>query len=96
MVTILAAIAGLFHGYAYGESIFGAATPPLLAYLAGFTVIQLVISITTFWLGHTAIPTQKSEIATVPFRSAGFVVLGMGVAFFASQLMSVLLPTSVA
>ncbi|OUC11574.1 MAG: urease accessory protein UreJ [Alkalinema sp. CACIAM 70d] len=96
IVTILAAIAGLFHGYAYGESIFGAETTPLVAYLAGFTVIQLVISITTFWIGHKATLTRKSEVATAPFRSAGLVVLGMGVAFFASQLINVLLPISAA
>ena len=31
---------GILHGYAYGESIVGAETTPLLAYLVGFAVIQ--------------------------------------------------------
>ncbi len=41
IVAGLAAIAGIFHGYAYGESIFGAENTPLVAYLIGFTAIQL-------------------------------------------------------
>lgn len=40
MIIALAAISGIFHGYAYGESIFGAKVTPLLAYLMGFTTIQ--------------------------------------------------------
>ena len=38
------ALAGVFHGYAYGESIVGAETTPLAAYLVGFTLIQLAIA----------------------------------------------------
>jgi urease accessory protein len=37
----LVAVGGIFHGYAYGESIVGAQGGPLVAYLAGFTIIQL-------------------------------------------------------
>ncbi len=33
-------LAGMFHGYAYGESILGAQSAPLLAYLAGLALIQ--------------------------------------------------------
>lgn len=34
---------GIFHGYAYGESIVGAEQTPLLAYLVGFALIQFAI-----------------------------------------------------
>ena len=34
------ALAGMFHGYAYAESIVGAESAPLLAYLAGLALIQ--------------------------------------------------------
>jgi urease accessory protein len=34
---------GILHGYAYGESIVGAETSPLAAYLLGFTLVQLAI-----------------------------------------------------
>jgi urease accessory protein len=37
----LIAVGGVFHGYAYGESIVGARRGPLVSYLLGFTMIQL-------------------------------------------------------
>jgi urease accessory protein len=36
-------IAGFFHGYAYGESIYGAETTPLAAYLMGLVAVQTVL-----------------------------------------------------
>lgn len=36
-------VAGVFHGYAYGEAIIGAENTPLLAYLAGFSLTQYAI-----------------------------------------------------
>lgn len=50
-LAILAGIAGIFHGYAYGEAIFGAENTPLFAYLFGFTIIQLIIAISAFFIG---------------------------------------------
>ena len=38
------AVAGLFHGHAYGEAIFGAEATPLLAYLVGFGAVQWAIA----------------------------------------------------
>jgi urease accessory protein len=43
----LLAAAGVFHGYAYGESIVGAETGPLAAYMTGFGVIQSAIAVGT-------------------------------------------------
>lgn len=40
LLAPLLAVAGAFHGYAYGESIIGAEPAPLAAYLAGFGLIQ--------------------------------------------------------
>jgi urease accessory protein len=40
----LLAAAGMLHGYAYGESIVGAESGALAAYLFGFACIQLVIA----------------------------------------------------
>src|SRR5262245_42249836 len=40
----LFAVAGLFHGYAYGESIFGAERTPLGAYLIGLVIVQTAIA----------------------------------------------------
>ncbi|NJL20961.1 MAG: HupE/UreJ family protein [Leptolyngbyaceae cyanobacterium SM1_3_5] len=86
----LAAIAGLFHGYAYGEAIFGASMSPLIAYLLGFTVIQLVVSLAAFAIAK-AVTQQKLE-SSAKLRSAGFVIFGIGLAFFASQLIAIALP----
>ncbi len=97
VIAGLAALAGLFHGYAYGEAIFGSETTPLLAYLTGFTLIQSVIVLTAFWLAQTTLtqkallpPTGEARPATL--RSAGLLICGAGMAFFASQLIAIVFP----
>jgi urease accessory protein len=91
-IAALSSLAGLFHGYAYGESIFGAEPTPLIAYLIGFTIIQLVVAGTAFCLGQQFFAQRIGH--TLPrFRSAGLVISGIGVAFFLSQLVEILLPT---
>ncbi|XPM55997.2 MAG: HupE/UreJ family protein [Leptolyngbya sp. IPPAS B-1204] len=90
MVTGLAALAGLFHGYAYGESIFGAEMTPLLSYLIGFTAIQLLIALSAFWVGRRLLRQPGRESANL--RSAGLVICGIGIAFFASQVVATVLP----
>jgi urease accessory protein len=52
VLAILASPAGLFHGYAYGESIVGAEMTPLVAYLAGFTAIQFGIAVAALYAGN--------------------------------------------
>ncbi|MDP1644473.1 MAG: HupE/UreJ family protein [Thiobacillus sp.] len=42
-LSAIFAVSGILHGYAYGESIVGAETTPLLAYLAGFAAIQYAL-----------------------------------------------------
>jgi urease accessory protein len=37
--------AGVVHGYAYGESIVGAETQPLAAYIIGFGAIQYLLAL---------------------------------------------------
>jgi urease accessory protein len=39
----LFSIAGFFHGYSYGESIYGAEPTPLAAYLVGLVAVQTVL-----------------------------------------------------
>lgn len=90
MVT-LSAVAGLFHGYAYGEAIFGAQTTALVAYLVGFTTIQLVISSAAFFVGQKVLKGDFSQVSP-SLKSAGLVICGIGAAFFASNLSSLILP----
>ena len=84
VITLLAAIAGLFHGYAYGESIIGAEITPLLAYLLGFTLIQLAIALIAYVVGKKILQTAQNPAR--PFRIAGFILCGVGIAFVSSAI----------
>ena len=84
-VMALAAIAGIFHGYAYGEAVVGAESMPLVAYLAGFTLIQGAIAYTTYFLSQRHLKREGSA-GIIPLRQAGFVICGAGAAFLGSLL----------
>lgn len=88
VVVVLAAVAGMFHGYAYGEAIFGAEMTPLLAYLIGFTIIQLIVAASAFWISKTFL--QRSQHPSL--RSVGLVICGIGLAFVSSQIVDVIFP----
>ncbi len=87
VITVLAALAGLFHGFAYGEAIFGAEPLPLVAYLAGFTAVQLGIAIAAFLVGRQLV--QRSTALLV--QRAGLVICGVGATFLATALLDTLL-----
>jgi urease accessory protein len=76
--------AGLAHGYAYGESIFGAETTPLSAYLLGLVVIQsaLAVGVATLWR------VSKLNVTAVAPRLAGAAVFGIGLAALIGQLVT--------
>lgn len=76
------ALAGLFHGYAYGESIYGAEPAPLAAYLVGLVIIQsaLATGVAYLWRRYEENPTA------VPARIAGAIVAGVGITVLAQQL----------
>ena len=63
------ALAGILHGYAYAESIFGAEATPLVAYLFGFSVVQLGISAAAFLIHRRLIATREAWAKPV---SSGF------------------------
>ncbi|OIP75025.1 MAG: urease accessory protein UreJ [Oscillatoriales cyanobacterium CG2_30_44_21] len=92
VVAALAAIAGLFHGHAYGEAIFGAESMALWSYLAGFTIIQLVISGAAFFAGKKVL---SGDLAIAPnLRSAGLVICGIGASLLASQISALIFPAA--
>ena len=64
------ALAGVLHGHAYAESIFGAEPWPLGAYLAGFTVIQ-------FALAAAALVLHRWLLRKGAWRHAAALVGGM-------------------
>lgn len=75
-------LAGIAHGYAYGESIVGAEPTPLVAYLIGLVVIQSALSV-----GAALITRRTGEsVSAIAPRLAGAVVAGVGIAALLGQL----------
>ncbi|PSB65476.1 urease accessory protein UreJ [Chroococcidiopsis cubana CCALA 043] len=87
LITLgLGAIAGLFHGYAYGEAIIGAQMFPLFAYLLGFTLIQYGVALVAFLVGNLAL--QKSANSSPAWlRLSGLAICAIGVVFLTSSVM---------
>jgi urease accessory protein len=79
--TALFVAAGLFHGYAFGESIYGAEASPLVAYLVGLIVVQSVLATVV------ALIARRSGTAAVEPRLAGAAIAGIGLAILAGQLL---------
>lgn len=69
-------IAGFFHGYAYGESIVGAETTPLLAYLVGFFATQSAIATGAFLISLKIQSKYNSPL--IGPRIAGGIIAGVG------------------
>ncbi|MGH8666899.1 MAG: HupE/UreJ family protein [Burkholderiales bacterium] len=80
---IFFALAGVVHGYAYGESIVGAEQTPLVAYLVGFTVIQCAIALAGFALARQADRMHRSTLA---LKTVGGIASVAGVAFLLMAL----------
>jgi len=79
-LATLAMIAGIFHGYAYGESIIGARVAALVAYLIGFTVIQLAIAAGAFFLGGV-IKEKLAKQTTLISKFIGLAIMAIGTTF---------------
>ena len=82
----LSGLAGLFHGYAYGESIVGAEMTPLWAYLTGFTLIQLAVAGAAMKFGQSLLSSENLTVPTV-LRYAGFTICGAGAAFLSGVVL---------
>lgn len=80
---IVFAAAGLFHGFAYGEAVFGAETTPVLAYLAGFAATQYAIAVLA---GVAIVGGSAALVRAVPARVAGGMVAGAGLLIFGEKL----------
>jgi urease accessory protein len=78
----LFAVAGFFHGYAFGESIYGAETSPLGAYLVGLIVVQSAFTI-GIALMVRRMGARMSELSP---RLAGAAIFGIGFAALIGQL----------
>ncbi len=76
----LFAVAGLFHGYAYGESIYGAEATPLAAYLIGLVVIQGAVA------SAAALIVRRGAETALRARLAGAAIAGIGLAVLAGHI----------
>lgn len=95
-VVVLGALAGTFHGYAYGEAIFGAETSPMVAYLVGFATVQMAIALLFFAVGRSMVKSSavRFSMSVVPLKAvplklrfAGFMLAGVGMAFLSSAVL---------
>jgi urease accessory protein len=74
------AVAGVLHGHAYAETIFGAEPAPLGAYLIGFSLVQLAVAGAAFWIHRRTIAARVAWTKPVAMGLGG--VVGMvGIVF---------------
>jgi len=78
-------LAGLLHGHAYAESIFGAEPAPLAAYLAGFSLVQLGIAAAALLTHRRLMATSGSRVRRMS-GALGAVVGAIGVLFLAGTV----------
>lgn len=79
----LFAAVGLIHGYALGESIYGAERTPLYAYLFGLAVIQSVIALAATYVTRSLL-RGSSDLS--PLRLVGAGIAGIGLAVLMQQV----------
>lgn len=77
-------VAGLFHGYAYGESIVGASYPPLAGYLVGLGVVQGLLISLTHLAGRKL--AEGAGPAVPEMRHLGALLAVIGIVFFVVAL----------
>jgi urease accessory protein len=84
-IAALFAIGGAVHGYALGESIVGAESTPLVAYLVGLVVVQTALTIGIAFAARRF--TKASlQVPSPQLRLAGLAVTLMGAATLALAL----------
>lgn len=86
-LAIIAAVAGIFHGYAYGETIVGAEMTPLIAYLAGFTAIQMAIALGAMYSVKFATSKFQDSSYQSVVQSFGWAIGGIGIAFLTEAIL---------
>jgi urease accessory protein len=79
------AVAGVLHGHAYAETIFGAEPAPLGAYLIGFSLVQLAVAGAAFWV-HRRMITARVAWAKPVAVGLGGVVGVVGIVFLALNI----------
>jgi urease accessory protein len=89
LVGGLFAIAGLFHGYAYGEAVVGSESSAVVAYLVGFAAIQYAVAVAA---GHVAVMLLgegRKARENFGLRITGGMVAGAGGIILGEQLLAI-------
>jgi urease accessory protein len=84
-LSALLAVAGVFHGYAYGESIIGAEATPLVSYLIGFSMVQYAL-IAGMLTGLSMLAVRSQGSAARLVRTGGLGAVAVGGLFMAVSL----------
>ena len=79
----LFAVVGLFHGYALGESIYGAEQTPLVAYLIGLAVVQCAMALAAMSVARMV---TRGVAETPALRLMGAGIAGIGIAIVVQHL----------
>ncbi|HXZ47139.1 MAG TPA: HupE/UreJ family protein [Pseudolabrys sp.] len=79
----LFALVGLVHGYALGESIYGAEQTPLYAYLLGLAVIQSAVALAAMSIARS-LARRSADLS--PLRLVGAGIAGIGLAVLMQQI----------
>jgi urease accessory protein len=83
VAALLFAMVGAIHGYALGESIYGAERTPLYAYLIGLAVIQGVIALAAT---HVTRSLLRGSPGLSAMRLVGAGIAGIGLAILMQQV----------
>lgn len=81
----IAAIAGVLHGYAFGESIVGAERTVVGAYLLGLALIMAAIALAVVWITRRIVGADG--VASPSLRVVGAVVGCVGAVLLVSALL---------
>ncbi len=85
----LFAVAGLFHGYAYGEAVVGSESSAVVAYLIGFAAIQYVVAVSAGFIAVRLLGSGLAARENFGLRVSGGVVAGAGAMILGEQLLAI-------
>jgi urease accessory protein len=77
---MLFALVGLMHGYALGESIYGAEKTPLYAYLLGLALVQSAIALAAAKIAR-GLARRSADLSPLRLMGAGIAGIGLAVLF---------------
>jgi urease accessory protein len=83
-VVVMISIAGLFHGWAYGAAIVGAEATPLIAYLFGFSSIQLALMMAVGFVIRRI--WRAASLAELQPRLSGALLAGVGLTYLVEHV----------